>query len=183
MEKIFICHKRKSVQAIEKEYPNSVIIDVTSKATNEYVKFSPFFPHGKIPIPFSDNQYSESVEGIWQGLKVFENYGIDELKFFIRDMKNLKRTTRKFGIVLGHQKGLYSSDLLDYYDARMNIYIPSYIYVLKNHLNDLVENLKTISSTKSVVLLDYETNTDVENIAKPLSHASLIKRYLDEKNF
>ncbi|CAI2767603.1 DUF6939 family protein [Flavobacterium collinsii] len=151
---IFICHKRKSVQTIQKEYPNSEIIDVTSKATNDFVKFSPFYPVGNIPIPFIDNCYSESVEGIWQGLKVFENYGIDESKFLIKNMKNLKRTTRKFGIVLGHQKGINSSELLDYYNARLNIYVPSYEYVLKKYLNDFVEELKIISSTKSLVLLD-----------------------------
>ena len=176
---IFICHKRKSIPTIQKEYPNSEIIDVTSKATNDYVKFSPFYPIGNIPIPFTDNRYSESVEGIWQALKVFENHGIDESKFLIKNMKNLKRTTRKFGTVLGHQKGIYSSELLDYYSARLNIYVPSYEYILKNYLNDLVEELKTISATKSLVLLDYETNTDLKNITKPLSHASLIKSFIE----
>lgn len=178
---IFICNKRKSIQSIEREYPNSEIIDVTSKATNDFVKFSPFYPVGNIPIPFTDNRYSESVEGIWQGLKVFENYGIDDSKFLIRNMKNLKRTTRKFGKVLGHQKGIYNTELLDYYNARLNIYVPSYEYVLKNYLNDLVEKLQTISTTKSLVLLDYETNTDLKNITKPLSHASLIKSFIENR--
>lgn len=178
---IFICNKRKSIINIQKEFPNSEIIDVTSKATDDYVKFSPFYPIGNIPIPFTHNLYSESVEGIWQGLKVFENYGIDESKFLIRDMKNLKRTTRKFGNVLGHQKGIHSKDLLDYYNARLNIYVPSYEYVLKNYLNDLVEELKKKSSTKSLVLLDYETNADLKNTTKPLSHASLIKSFIENK--
>ena len=30
-----------------------------------------------------------------------------------------------------------------------------------------------------VVLLDYETNADIENLAKPLSHAALVARYLE----
>lgn len=176
---IVICNRRKSIQNIEKEYPNSEIIDVTSKAADDYVRFSPFYPVGNIPIPFSDNRYSESVEGIWQGLKVFENHGIDESKFSIQNMKNLKRTVRKYGSVLGHQKGTDTSELLDYYTARINIYVPSYEFVLKNYLSDLVEKLKIISATKTVVLLDYETNTDLKNTSKPLSHASLIKSFIE----
>ncbi len=34
---------------------------------------------------------------------------------------------------------------------------------------------------KPVVLLDYETNDDIENTASPLSHAALIKAYLDNR--
>ena len=29
-----------------------------------------------------------------------------------------------------------------------------------------------------IVLLDYETNTDVTDLSKPLSHASLVRAYL-----
>ena len=35
-----------------------------------YKTLSPFYPHGGIPIPFSGSVTSQSVEGIWQGLKV-----------------------------------------------------------------------------------------------------------------
>jgi hypothetical protein len=30
-----------------------------------------------------------------------------------------------------------------------------------------------------VVLLDYETNTDLDDLSRPLSHAALVVRYLD----
>ncbi|MDY0986514.1 hypothetical protein SOM12_03750 [Flavobacterium sp. CFBP9031] len=95
---IVVCNRRKSIQNIEKEYPNCQIIDVTSKATDDYVKFSPFYPIGNIPIPFTENRFSESIEGIWQGLKVFKDYGIDESKFLITNMKNLKRTVRNMEV-------------------------------------------------------------------------------------
>jgi hypothetical protein len=35
-----------------------------------------------------------------------------------------------------------------------------------------------MNQTKTVVLLDYDTNEDIENSSKPLSHASLIKNYI-----
>ena len=34
----------------------------------------------------------------------------------------------------------------------------------------------------SVILLDYDTNDDVENTTKPLSHVSLIKKFIEEKH-
>ena len=87
---ILIQNKRRKKENIEKDYPNSIIIDVTSKGNFEMVKFSPFYPIGNIPIPFSTGNFSESVEGIWQGLKVFENFDVDESKFKITTMKGLK---------------------------------------------------------------------------------------------
>ncbi len=35
-------------------------------------------------------------------------------------------------------------------------------------------------SARPLVLLDHETNGDVENLSSPLSHAALIKFYLED---
>ena len=59
------------------------------------VRFSPFFPHGSIPVPFSPGVTGQSVEGIWQGLKVFESEDIDLQKFEITNMKSIKRSSAK----------------------------------------------------------------------------------------
>lgn len=69
---IIVQSKRRKITNILKDYPDATIIDVTSKGRLPYVKFSPFYPIGNIPVPFSPNSYSESMEGIWQGLKVFK---------------------------------------------------------------------------------------------------------------
>ena len=120
---IYIESKRKSLATINKKYPSAIVIDVTSKSSLPYIRFSPFFPLGNIPIPFSDGFYSESIEGIWQGLKVFKNAGIDITKFSNTSMKNLKRSTKKYGITIGHQRGVKSNILLTYLDARKEIYL------------------------------------------------------------
>jgi hypothetical protein len=162
-----------------KDYPGAMIIDVTSHADDEFVQFSPFYPHGGIPIPFTEGVTSQSVEGIWQGLKVFEDVGVDCTTFRIKDMKNIKRTTRKYGKCLGHRKGIHGEELLEYIEARKLIYLPSYKWVLDNKLQKLVTAIRVIAKNKPVVLLDYETNADVDNPKKPLSHASLIKAYIE----
>lgn len=88
-----------------------MIIDVTSHAVDEFVMFSPFYPIGGVPVPFTEGLVAVSVEGIWQGLKVFEDADIDTSFFSKREMKNLKRTTRKYGICLGHRKGVHGEEL------------------------------------------------------------------------
>src|SRR4051812_18996989 len=115
---IFIESKKKSLKTLKKLYPNGEVIDLTSKAKLPYVKFSPFYPHGNIPVPFSENVFAYSVEGIWQGLKAFEGQDIDVSKFLIQNMKGIKRTVRKYGKPLGHRKGVKSNELLDYLTAR-----------------------------------------------------------------
>ncbi len=74
---IYIVSKRRKLDSIKKQYPNAIICDVTSTSPNSLVKLSPFYPHMNIPIPFSPNYTGASVEGIWQGLKVFVGEDID----------------------------------------------------------------------------------------------------------
>lgn len=176
---IFIENKKKKEKTLLAKYPNAKIVDVTSKATTGLVKLSPFFPHGDIPIPFSENRKAKSVEGIWQALKVFESADIDEAMFSNDTMKDIKRTVRKYGKPLGHRKGVNGTDLLNYIDARIQIYLPSYLWVLENKVSEIIERLKESSKKEDIVLLDYETNCDVLNPKKPLSHAFLVKAYVE----
>lgn len=175
---IVVANKRKKVETIQNDYPGCVIIDVTSNSKDgEYVKFSPFYPHGGIPVP-GMSRTAASVEGIWQGLKTFESgEGISLETMSNRTMKNLKRTVRTHGRCLGHQ---YDGRLLSYIEARNLIYLPAYNWVLENKLGELTRKLRDLSLRKTVVLLDYETNADVNDPTKPLSHASLIKAYVDQ---
>lgn len=177
---IIIESKRKKIETLQKLYPGAVIADVTSKSDNtQLVKLSPFYPHGGIPVPNSHGVKATCVEAIWQGLKVFESCGVDTDMFRNDTMKNIKRTVRKYGKPLGHQYGLDSSELLDYITARKKIYVPAYQWVLENKVQDIIARLREASKTKTIVLLDYETNADVDNPKKPLSHAALIKAYVE----
>ena len=162
-----------------KKYPDAVLCDVTSKAKDSLIKLSPFYPHGGIPVPFSEGYMATCVEAIWQGLKVFENSDIDINMFRNDTMKNIKRTVRKYGTPLGHRKGVNGTELLGYLEARKQIYIPAYRWVLENKVYGIIEKLRLASKTRTIVLLDYDPNSDVENLKKPLSHASLIKAYVE----
>ncbi len=168
---ILIENKRTKEEVLKRKYPGAQIIDVTSKSNSEFVRLSPFFPIGGIPVPFTPGVEAESVEGIWQGLKVFETQGVDPDKFYNRRMTGLKRSGKALGAVLGHQKGLNSDELLAYIDARKAIYEPSYNWMLEHRCQNLILRLKQMSVEGVVVLLDYDTNTDIEDPRRPLSHA------------
>ena len=162
-----------------KKYPDALIVDVTSKATDGLVKLSPFYPHGDIPVPFSEGYTSACVEGIWQGLKVFENEDIDISMFLNDTMKGIKRTVRKHGRVLGHRKGVHGTEILGYVEAKHQIYIPAYRWMLEHKAMDIIERLRKASETKTIVLLDYNTCCNVDDETKPLSHAYLVKAYTE----
>ena len=176
---IAIESKRRKRENILKKYPDAVIADVTSQATDGLVKLSPFYPHGGIPVPFSEGYTAMCVEAIWQGLKVFETADVDVNMFANDTMKNIKRTVRRFGKPLGHRKGVKGTELLGYIEARKQIYLPAYKWVLENKVVNIIERLREASKTKTIVLLDYTTNCDIDNPKTPLSHAFLIKAYAE----
>lgn len=176
---VVIESKRRKRENILKKYPDAVIADVTSQATDGLVRLSPFYPHGDIPVPFSEGYTAMCVEGIWQGLKVFETMDVDVNMFANDTMKNIKRTVRRFGKPLGHRKGVKGTELLGYIEARKQIYLPAYKWVLENKVANIIERLREASKTETIVLLDYTTNCDIDNPKTPLSHAFLIKAYAE----
>ena len=96
-------------------------------------------------------------------------------------MKGIKRSVRTRGKVLGHQFGTDSTELLDYLTARIRIYLPAYRYVLDNYLATGISKLREILKEQSIVLLDYETNSNIRDLSKPLSHASLVVAYINDQ--
>ena len=176
---IIIESKRKKIENILTKYPDAVVADVTSQAKDGLVRLSPFYPHGDIPVPFSEGYTAACVEGVWQGLKVFEDEDIDISMFSNDTMKNIKRTVRKHGRVLGHRKGVLGTEILGYMEAKHQIYIPTYRWMLEHKAMDIIERLRKTSETKTIVLLDYNTCCDVDDETKPLSHAYLVKAYAE----
>lgn len=172
---IHLASRRRSAASLAAAHPGAEIVDVTSRAPEPWVRLSPFFPHGGIPVPFGDGATGESVEGIWQALKVFEGHDVDRSKLAVTTMKGLKRTVRRFGPVLGHRAGPSGGELLPYVTARHLIYLPAYRWVLEHRVADLVEELR---AKPDVVLLDYTLNGDVDDPSSPLSHAALIRLHL-----
>jgi hypothetical protein len=170
--------RKKQAATLARLWPGATIIDLTSKGEEPWVRFSPFYPHGGIPIPNS-SATAASVEGLWQGLKVFEKEDIDPKKWSITTMSGIKRSGKSRGQVLGHRLGIESETLLGYLDARRQIYLPAYRWVLENRLQEEVKQLRAIAESNDLILRDYETNGDVNDLSSPLSHAALVNMWLE----
>lgn len=160
-----------------------LVVDLTSTSNDPRgKKFSPFYPNA-VPPGIAGAALgiagtgAASVEGLWQGLKVFDHEGIDESKLRITNMRGLKRAAHAGGrgACVGHRIG---DQMLGYLEARRQIYLPAYEHVLDAHLGAEVEWLTEQARLHGgkLALLDYETNEDVEDDRKPLSHASIVKR-------
>lgn len=131
-----------------------------------YRKFAYAYPVGGIPIPlgrkegvqapvsplshragfvdeiwFRARQYSMSVEGLFEGLKVFANAGVDRSTFANQSMKSLHRTEKKNGQLLGWSNGIKGhsdgDELLDAESARWKILFPAYKYGLLSYSRHL----------------------------------------------
>ena len=180
---ITVVSKKRSMEKIKRDYPNAIILDITSSSPYHYGQIlSPFYPHRNIPIPGdSRGMTATCVEAIWQGLKVFKGTDIDKQVFNNDTMKNIKRSVRKYGPPIGHRFGVFSDRILNYADARRYIYIPSYKYVLDNvpEVHCVIERIKEKALNSDIVLLDYNLNPDNRDISKPLSHAELVKMYIE----
>ena len=157
-------------------YPDALVLDVTSRGAEPWIRLSPFYPHGGIPVPGHPDRTSQSVEGIWQALKIFATEQEDFTKLDITTMKGIKRTVRRLGPPLGHR---LDGRLLSYEGARRLIYLPVYRWMLDHRGADLVARLRELSSQRTVVLLDYTTNADVTDLSTPLSHAALIAQHIE----
>lgn len=179
---LYVVNKKVGLEKIQKLFPGADILDVTSTSEKRYAQLlSPFYPHMDIPIPNSPGYYATCVEAVWQGLKVFNGYDVDIKTFSNCTMHGLKRTSRKYGRPLGHRFGVNSNTILNYFDARMLIYLPTYKYVLENipAVKHVIEKIKERSENHVVILLDYNTNTDIRDITKPVSHAELVKLFIE----
>lgn len=179
---IYVVNKKRKLENIKEDFPNAVILDITSTSNMRYAQIlSPFYPHMNIPIPFTEGLTATCVEAVWQGLKVFDGVDVDFATFRNDTMHDLKRTVRKYGMPKGHRKGAYGKELLGYFEARMLIYLPTYKWVLDNvpEVHHVVERIKEQSKIQDIVLLDYNTNIDFRDASKPLSHAGLVRLYIE----
>ena len=149
-----------------------IAIDVSSYAEFPFCKLSPYTYSNefKIPVPGTKNKFSQSVEGIWQGLKVINNT-TDESLFE-------RRPHKRKGNVQGH---LYEDHLLDITQARKRIYFPAYFFYLENYVpKETIDKILNQAIKKQTFVYDVESNGDI-NSPQPLAHSAVLATYLNLK--
>jgi hypothetical protein len=147
------------------------VYDVSSYADPPYCQLSPMYAHGGIPVPGMPGAVSDSVEGIWQGLKVIR--GVIAPRYFRG--KGRKRGGPKPS---GH---LFYGKLLGLVEARYKIYRVAYEWVLANRIaGDLLEQfVERAFAGVPQYFHDTGDNGDINNPAESLAHASLLVQYVN----
>ena len=93
--KIFIANRRRQPKSLQEEFGDIPVFDVTFAGGDPLLStLSPMYPHGDLPVPYSERTLTaNSLEAIWQGLKVFEHEGarLDAASLGKSGDKNIKR--------------------------------------------------------------------------------------------
>lgn len=146
----------------QRQWTNSVVVDLTSRSRcNPFVKLSPYYPHGDIPILNSPYLLSNSVNEVWQILCVN------------------KETSGEYKDVL-FRKGIGINEYYTYEEARSEILLPTYRWMLENKAFDTICQLREYNEKGgTIVFIDKTSNTDIADVSQPLSFAFLLKAYIE----
>ncbi|MEM2916495.1 MAG: hypothetical protein QXT19_04020 [Candidatus Woesearchaeota archaeon] len=146
-------------------------IDVSSRGSRTYRALSPFSysKEYQIPVPGAEDQRAHSVEGIWQGLKIIN--GMTDSSLFVN------KPHKRRGEIQGH---LFGKNILDYPAARKRIYVPAYVYhAVNNGLGSVKDDLERRLRNGPVVMYDFNSNGNIDDLSKPFSHAALLVQLLN----
>ncbi|VVB81688.1 Uncharacterised protein [uncultured archaeon] len=146
-------------------------IDVSSHGRPPYNLFSPFSHNAyyQIPVPGQEQLRADSVEGIWQGLKIINGQTNPSL------FKG--RPCKCKGKPEGHQFG---NSILGYEEARRQIYVPAYIYhAVNNALPAAWADLERRLQGGDVGLHDVEQNGSITDLTRPLAHSAILVHLLN----
>jgi len=169
---------RKEIFKLHQRYPDAIFYDTSTNAPTarnfEFVKdlseLSPFIPYGNIPVPKTGN-LSDSVEGVWQGLKII-NGKIDP------DYFKGKGRQRK-GNVTGHKFG---NVVLNYIDARKKIFVPTYKFMTDNIASTVVdEKVESALNGELQFFFDVDDNAHISNPKGALAHSSVLVNIINNR--
>ena len=145
-----VVEKKDQERILQYQQQGFIVIDLTRESTDDvYRKFHPSYPHGDVPFPEFPDYTAQSVEGIWEGLKMFESSGIDASKFECTDPNNLSRTEQDYGIYRGHRFGV--NTILTEEEAFQRIYKPLYAWQVLVKLEKEFKTLKNLYQTQPMV--------------------------------
>lgn len=144
------------------QWKNSIVVDLTTiNRYNPFAKLSPYYPHSDIPILNSPYLLSNSVNEVWQILCVN------------------KETSGEYKDVL-FRKGIGINEYYTYEEARSEILLPTYRWMLENKAFDIICQLREYNEKGgTIVFIDKTSNTDITDVSQPLSFAFLLKAYIE----
>ncbi len=160
------------VSHVENLPAGSVVFDVSSYADAPYCTLSPIWPHGGIPVPGMSGMTSDTIEGVWQGLKVIR--GDIAPRYF--QGAGRKRGGKPAGHRLGRR-------LLKLVEARRQIYQVTYEWVLDNRIDPalLAGFLERARQGTTQHFHDVGDNGDIGHPDEGWCHAAVLVQYLNRQ--
>lgn len=158
---------------LRKQLPASAVVyDVSSYADHPYCTLSPMWPHGGIPVPGMPGTTSDSVEGVWQGLKLIDG------KTSPRHFKG--QGHKRGGQPRGHQFG---DKLLKLVEAREKIYRVTYEWMLDHRADPALLAGFMRAAFAGVVqhFHDLSSNGRIGNPDEGWAHAAVLVQYLNRR--
>ena len=148
----------------------SIVYDVSSYADPPFCTLSPMWVHGDIPVPGMPGVTSDTVEGIWQGLKVIR--GAIAPRYF------RGQCGKRGGKPSGHR---YGEKLLKIVEAREKIYRVSYEWVLAHRVAPaLIEGfVGRALAGDTQYFHDVSDNKNISNPDEGWAHAAVLVQYLN----
>lgn len=144
------------------QWKNSIVVDLTTiNRYNPFAKLSPYYPHSDIPILNSPFLRLNSVNEVWQILCVNKGTSGDSKEVLFR-------------------KGIGINEYYTYEEARREILLPTYRWMLENKAFDIICKLREYNEKGgTIVFIDKTSNTDIADVSQPLSFAFLLKAYIE----
>jgi hypothetical protein len=150
----------------------TVVYDVSSYADHPLCTLSPFWPHGGIPVPGMPGTTSDSVEGIWQGLK--EIGGKIAPRFFSG------QGAKRGGKPRGHR---YGDKLLGIVEAREKVYRVAYEWMLDHRADPALVGgfIDRAFAGVSQCFHDVSNNGKIGDPDEGWAHAAVLVQYLNRR--
>ena len=180
---IFIAARTRRLGGLIQEFGRIPMFDVTHLTReSRLLRLNPYFPHGAIPVAYSERTLTaQSLEAIWNGLKVFENEPADFGCFEKMTKISITRMPGKAGRgkLLGWQQGIHpDKPLLVETEARRTVYAGTYRWILKEYCREAIDFLRGQMERSDIVLLDYSSEHHRCDLRYPLMHSVLLRDYL-----
>lgn len=152
-------------------------VDISERAASPWDRFCPWYHHGQIPVPGFYGMQSQTVGGIMRALQLIGPVGRPGRL----DLSYLVGGERARGVPEGHWLTGYQllSQRVGLAEARRKIFVPAYLWVLRNRVGELIARLRVMGQRDDVEVYDGLDNADLE-APKPLSYGALVCAYLND---
>ncbi|MFJ8047979.1 DUF6939 family protein [Streptomyces luteogriseus] len=162
-------------------------VDTYRFAPDEMARFRTMNPYHRdrswrIPVPGTELT-SESVESVWQGLKLVD--GETCLPMFRQDpaARPLGEIRRRPGYDYAASVFQYGEVVLDLFAARMLIYLPTYLHLLDRLADDSAVTVieRALRSGRDVLFYDWDANMEPGCTEDSWSHSSILAAWFNRE--